>query len=120
MSNKVINKEAEKAATRASVIPAVDIVEREKDYVLYADAPGVDKEKISITYEDGMLSLEGSVESASALNYSHQEFAPASVERAFRLSDDIDADKISAHIERGVLTVILPKKEKIKKVVTLK
>ena len=120
MSNQVTSKEAEKTENTATVIPAVDIVEREKEYVLYADAPGIDKDKISITYEDGVLSLVGNIKIKSPQSYSHQEFAPMGVERTFRLSDDIDTDKISAHVDHGVLSVVLPKKEKLKKVVPLK
>ncbi|MBV9732429.1 MAG: Hsp20/alpha crystallin family protein [Verrucomicrobia bacterium] len=99
----------------AYVTPYVDIETADSGYVLYAEMPGVSREGIRITVEDGELVLVGqrqaSSESAEPL---HREMRQLSYRRVYELDPSIDANKISARIDRGILTVNLPKAEKLK------
>src|SRR5215469_6527005 len=99
----------------AYVAPYVDIETADSGYVLYAEMPGVSRHGIRITVEDGNLVLVGhrqaSSESAEAL---HRETRQLSYRRVYELDPSIDANKISARIDQGILTVNLPKAETLK------
>jgi HSP20 family protein len=99
----------------AYVAPYVDIETADSGYVLYAEMPGVSRDGIRITVEDGNLVLVGhrqaSSENAEAL---HRETRQLSYRRVYELDPSIDANKISARIDQGILTVNLPKAEKLK------
>jgi HSP20 family protein len=77
--------------------------------------PGVSRDGIRVTVEDGNLVLVGHrqapSESAEAL---HRETRQLSYRRVYELDPSIDADRISARIDQGILTVNLPKAEKLK------
>jgi HSP20 family protein len=111
------NQRSSQPATEqtAYVAPYVDIETADSGYVLYAEMPGVSRDGIRITIEDGNLVLVGqrqsSSENAEAL---HREIRQLSYRRGYELDPSIDANKISARIDQGILTVNLPKREKLK------
>lgn len=112
--------QVEKTSAGADVtyVPAVDITEGEAGYTIFADVPGANKDSVSVTFEDGVvtLSAQSAVEAVSS-DLIRREFRFANYERAFRVSDDVDADKISAEIANGVLQVTLPRKASAKKTI---
>ena len=93
----------------------LDIQENEKEYKIEAEVPGVKKEDIEITFNDGILSVlvkkEESEESKNK-NYIHRERRFAQMSRSIKLVDAND-DEIKAKLDEGVLTIIVSKKEKI-------
>jgi HSP20 family protein len=94
--------------------PAVDIAETDNDLVLTADVPGVKMEDIRIEIEDGTLTLSGSREFQSESGkggYHRIERSYGKFQRAFSLPDSVDAEKVTAAYNEGVLKVVLPKKE---------
>lgn len=96
-------------------IPAVDIQETEKEFILHADIPGVEPEKIDVHMEDGMLTIKGERESESTeegKNFKRVERLRGSFYRRFSLPDTANADKISAKSNHGVLEITIPKQEK--------
>ena len=116
----IVSQENQRSGQQATeqtayVAPYVDIETAESGYVLYAEMPGVNRDGIRITVEDGNLVLVGqrqaSSESAEAL---HRETSQLSYRRVYELDPSIDANKISAGIEQGILTVNLPKAENLK------
>jgi HSP20 family protein len=102
------NNVPEKMAQRASLAPAVDIFENKDELVILADLPGVTKEDLSINFDKGHLTLEGRL----------RDFAPDEepfdYRRAFAVPQGIDAEKISANLQNGVLRVVLPKPAALK------
>lgn len=97
------------------VAPDVDIYETDDKLVLVADVPGVSKDSVELSLEDGVLEITAHRREASTKEEPiYSEFRPASYYRAFSLSDEIDADKIDANLKDGVLTVTLPKLERAK------
>jgi HSP20 family protein len=97
--------------------PAVDIHEYKNRFVLVADLPGVDEKDIQVKLEEGSLILEGersirseSEEECTALM---QERAHSRFKRSFSLGEGIDRDRIEATFRNGVLSVTLPKLERI-------
>ena len=118
-------KAEEKTATANSVtyLPAVDVAENDNGYTIYADVPGVNKDGVSITYENGVLTLRAEAEAAKTEKTGEvlrSEFRLASYERSFRVGDDVDSDAISAEIANGVLKVALPRKASARKTISIK
>lgn len=90
--------------------PRVDIVENDKELILFADVPGVRSEDIELRYERGQLHLTGRVQPRLAgKTYSLQEYEVGDFSRTFTLHDSIDSSGIEAACKNGVLTVHLPK-----------
>lgn len=124
---KKANEEAaatDTAATHNGVtyVPAVDVTENEIGYMIFADVPGADKDSVDVTYEDGVVTLKASATSAKQVEGAqaiHREFRLAGYERAFRVGDDVDVEKINAEIANGVLKVSLPRKASTKKVISV-
>jgi HSP20 family protein len=98
-------------------IPAVNIREEEKEFMIEVAAPGLKKSDFKITMEKNMLTIASEVEKTSEEkkeNYSRKEFSYSSFSRSFRVSDDIQTDEIKANYEDGILHILLPKKEEAK------
>ena len=94
--------------------PAIDIKEEADRYVLRADIPGVEPEKIELTMEDGMLTIKGEKRHEVTENkegYKRVERSYGSFYRRFSLPDNTDPELIKANGKDGVLEVVIPKVE---------
>lgn len=103
--------------TQAGVFysPAVDIFETEEAITLLADLPGVDSDKLSVDVEERQLTITGLVkEPEERLHAVYSEFGIGGFTRNFRLGDTIDRAKIAASLKDGVLTLVLPKADKVR------
>jgi HSP20 family protein len=99
----------------AYLTPYVDIESTDSGYVLYAEIPGVNRDGIKITIEDGDLVLIGQRQPLSVSGEPlHRETRHLSYRRVYELDPSIDANRISASIEQGILKVNLPKAENLK------
>lgn len=104
-------------AEHSSVPPKVNVVEKEEAFYLYAEIPGMTQNDVSVEFQDGILTLTGNQEQNShsdSSNYRIREFFQQSFARSFRLSDQIDSEKVLARMDQGILKVTLPKKEQAK------
>lgn len=96
-----------------TISPRIDIEESDTAYVLYADLPGLAKDEIKITVEDGQLSISGERKPESEnKNFRRTERMYGAFERSFRLPEWVDYGAIAAHYDNGVLKVTMPKSEK--------
>src|SRR4051794_5349419 len=94
--------------------PPVDLVERDDQYVLTADLPGVSESDINIEVEDGTLVISGErkVEHESkGENFYRLERGTVSFSRAFTLPAETDPEQLHARFENGVLELTIPKPE---------
>ncbi|HEX3989283.1 MAG TPA: Hsp20/alpha crystallin family protein [Verrucomicrobiae bacterium] len=96
------------------ISPGVNIVETKDGYVLEAEMPGVNKDGLDIQLEENILTLVGRRAPASGGTSLHRESRAADFRRVFELDPSIDAQKINARIDQGILTLNLPKAEKVK------
>ena len=83
-------------------------------FVFTAELPGIDKDEVEITVEDGILTLSGErrfTEEGEEKNYRRIERAYGSFSRAFTLPSAVDAERIEASFKDGLLTVTVPKAE---------
>ena len=94
-------------------MPAVDIQEEDKRFVISADVPGVDPEQIEITMENGVLTIKGErkleTEEEGEKGYRRVERMHGTFYRRFSLPDTADAENISAKGKNGVLEIVIPK-----------
>lgn len=98
-------------------IPAVDIKEDKKQFVILADLPGVDKNDINISMENNILTIKGSrpeETKGEQISYCRTERIRGNFHRQFTLPDTADESKIEAKVQKGVLEIIIPKKETAK------
>ena len=101
--------------------PAVNVKETDKNYVMELAAPGIKKEYCRVAInEDGNLTIaiENKMEHKEENkkhHYLRREFSYSNYEQSYTLPDDVERDKISAKVENGILTVVLPKVEKEEK-----
>ena len=96
--------------------PNVDILEQADELVLMADLPGADADAIDIHFEDGDLTIHAQVKPRQEEHtaYLLHEFGVGDFYRTFRISEALDASKITAEYADGVLTLHLPKAEESK------
>lgn len=96
--------------------PRVDIREVEDRLLLHVDMPGVKPEDADVRFENGELQIRGKVRRAAPgqRRWLLNEYGVGDFYRVFSVTDDVDAEKISAELKHGVLTVHLPKAEAIK------
>ena len=100
---------------REYVSPEVNIFETSDGYVLEAEMPGVSKEGLEITLEGNEMTLVGQRKDDAAPGEPlFRERALTDYRRVFELDPAIDTAKIAAKIEQGLLTLTLPKSERVK------
>ena len=102
-------------AAEQFIAPAATVLENADGYTLEVEMPGVSKENLEMWIENNELTIVGrrslpSVEGTLL----HRESRQENFRRAFELDPSIDAEKIGAKIEQGVLTLTLPKAEQVK------
>jgi len=97
--------------TEAALLPPVDVVEDPTGITLYADMPGVPKERLQLRVEGDQLSIEGELvlPAPAQLQPSHVEVNLQRYRRRFTLSKELDASQVSAELAQGVLRVRIPK-----------
>jgi HSP20 family protein len=99
------------------VVPSVDITETDKEMTLTAELPGLEEKDVELSLRDGVLTLKGEKkleheEEKSEFHLLERRYG--SFQRSFRLPDTVDAAKIDAKFDKGVLTVTMPKKAEAK------
>ncbi|HEY2769177.1 MAG TPA: Hsp20/alpha crystallin family protein [Solirubrobacteraceae bacterium] len=98
-------------------IPAMDLVETEKDFVLRADLPGLSEEDVQIELEDNVLTIKGERKAEHEERkegYYRVERSSGAFSRSLTLPEGVDAEAVEASFDRGVLEVRIPKPEQRK------
>lgn len=97
--------------------PNVDVSESKEAYVVTAELPGLKKEDVHITFQDGMLMIEGERKAEKEekdVNYHRVERSHGKFCRTFQIPSGVREDKISANYRDGILNIVLPKTEESK------
>ncbi|MCA3187012.1 MULTISPECIES: Hsp20/alpha crystallin family protein [unclassified Cupriavidus] len=113
-SNGAASQSREDKAHRAvTMVPAVDIVEDTNGVTLWADLPGVSREKLQVSVNDGTLHIEAEavVPMPPGLRVQHVEVRQPHFARSFSLGPDLDAAQINAHLQDGVLKLTIPRRD---------
>jgi HSP20 family protein len=96
---------------------ALDVAEKDDAYVVKASVPGINPEDVEITLTDNVLTIRGETKADNDIkqeNYHLRERRFGAFMRSVTLPNAVDADKIEAVNENGVLTLTLPKAESVK------
>jgi HSP20 family protein len=97
------------------VTPVANILETGDSYLLEAEMPGVTKEGIEVTVDNGELIIVGRrADKETPGTALYRESRPLDYRRVFDLDPSIDTSKISAKMEQGILKLTLPKAEQVK------
>ena len=92
--------------------PAVDVLETEDAYLIFAELPGVRRDEIQLQVRDRRLELSGRRQTLGEnRNFLRMERSYGPFRRAFDLGAPVDVDAISAAFEAGVLRVLVPKRQ---------
>lgn len=100
-----------------SWVPALDVWETDQDYVYAFDLPGIPEERISVEFEDGMLTVSAErerTEPADADRFYRYERRFGSFSRTLGLPQGVQDEDISASYENGVLEIHVKKPEEVK------
>ena len=95
-------------------VPAMDLVEKDDALILTADLPGLERDDVNIEIKDRVLTVAGERKSEhedKADGFHRVERAYGAFSRSLTLPDGVDADKVEANFDKGVLEVRIPKPE---------
>ena len=108
-----VTRQAESARSQATMMPPVDVVEDPTGITLFADLPGVPRDKLNLHVEGDTLSIEGevSLDMPEGMEASYAEVSLTSYRRVFTLSKELDPGKVTAELSQGVLKLRIPKAE---------
>ena len=101
-------------AEETAFTPAFDVSETEKELIVKAEVPGMDKKDIQVTLSDGMLTIKGEKKQEKEdenENYHSIERRYGAFSKTMRLPFEVETDKVDATYKHGVLKVTLPKSE---------
>jgi HSP20 family protein len=113
--NRTDNRTNGHQATEHFVAPVATVFENADGYTLQVEMPGVNKEGLEMWVENNELTILGRRNMpAIAGTVVHRESRRENFRRTFEIDPSIDAQKISAKIEQGVVTLTLPKAEQVK------
>jgi HSP20 family protein len=101
----------ERTREYACFVPRADIYEVDDQIVIVADVPGVDENSVEITLEKNVLTINAYIEPVEMEGFApvFAEYEVGDYQRSFKLSNEIDREKIRATIKDGVLRLYLPK-----------
>lgn len=113
---KITKGEDSAGYEEGKMLPPVDVIEDASGITLYADLPGVSKDKLNIRVEADALTIEGEVSLPMAANVeaSHAEVNHSRYQRVFTLGQELDREKVAAEFKNGVLKLHIPKAEHAK------
>jgi HSP20 family protein len=104
-------REEEGEIERADWIPAADVYEDEREYLLALDLPGINREGLDVSLDDGRLVIRGERTAAEGLHARRAERPQGRFVRTFSLPDAVDRAAITADYKDGVLLLHLPKRD---------
>jgi HSP20 family protein len=110
-NQNVVEKRNGNVQPEAALLPPVDVIEDSGGITLYADLPGVAKDKLNLQLETDSLTIEGDVtmDLPEGMESSYAEVKVPRYRRVFTLSKELDGEKTSAEFKNGVLKLRVPK-----------
>ena len=111
-----VDKAQESTIPTRAYMPTADIFETEDALTVVLEMPGVSKDNVDVSVENGVLTIEGRIDfqKYEGLQPVYGEYNVGPYRRGFRISSQIDQNKIAAEMRDGVITLTLPKAEEAK------
>ncbi len=105
--------------SEGSIVPKVNIVETDNEFLIELAAPGISKEDFLVELDNDMLVIQTDKKengaSSYGLNYTRREFNYHAFKRSFYLPNTVEMEKIEGTYQEGILKLLIPKKEEGKK-----
>lgn len=99
-------------------VPQLDVIDRDKDIVIRAELPGVEKKDLEVSLSDTTLNIKGKISKETKeerKDYFRCEISRGNFSRSLSLPSGVDTSKISANLKEGILEIILPKEESVQR-----
>ena len=114
--NNSMSKETGTVHQEAALLPPVDVVEDVEGITLYADLPGVPKDKLGVRVEADTLTIEGEISlfTTRGMEATHAEVQLPRYRREFALGTELNCENVEAEFRQGVLKLRIPKAEHAK------
>jgi HSP20 family molecular chaperone IbpA len=111
-----VERQQETTVPARAFLPPTDIFESDDVLTIVMEMPGVDREDVDVNVENGVLRVEGRLDFSKyeGMQPVYTEYNIGHYRRSFSLSSKVDQDRISAQMQDGVLTLLLPKAEEAK------
>lgn len=108
ITNEFCNQEA--------FTPSADIIENDEQFRLVMDIPGLNKEEITVSLKNGVLTISGerTMDAVEGETVKRRERPMGAFSRSFAIPEDANTAEIKASFKNGVLTVTLPKSSNLK------
>ena len=109
-------RQSQAAREEAALLPPVDVFEDAAGITLYADLPGVSKDRLNLQVDGDTLTIEGdmNLEMPAGMEATHAEVSLPRFRRLFTLSKELDTGKLQAELKQGVLKLRIQKAEHAK------
>jgi HSP20 family protein len=114
--NQTSRAQPSRADEQPALLPPVDVIEDAEGITVYADLPGVPKERLDVHIDGEVLVIQGDMglEMPQAMEATHVEVSLPRYRRVFTLSRELDPERMSAELKQGVLKVRVHKAEHAK------
>jgi len=111
MNEGKLTREPHAAGDEPTLLPPVDVIEDASGITLYADLPGVPKDRLQVQVEADTLTISGETDIAmpQGMAATHAEVNLPRYRRSFTLSKELDPEKLSAELKNGVLKLRIDK-----------
>ena len=111
-----VEKKPESTIPSRTFLPITDIFETDQALTVILEMPGVGKENVDVNVENDILTIEGRIDYSKyeGLQPVYTEYNIGDYVRSFQVSSKLEQGKISAELNDGVMTLVLPKAEKAK------
>ena len=108
-----VSRQADTARSEAALMPPVDVIEDAQGITLYADLPGVPRDKLDLHVDADTITIQGTVslDVPAGVEVTHAEVSLPQFRRVFTLSKELDGGKVAAELRDGVLKLRIPKAE---------
>ena len=109
-------RQSQAAREEPTLLPPVDVIEDATGITLYADLPGVSRDRLNLHVDADALTIEGemTIEMPQGMEATHAEVSLPRFRRVFTLSKELDTGKLSAELKQGVLKLRIQKAEHAK------
>lgn len=114
MTQQAVTQSSDSAQrSEPALLPPVDVIEDATGITVYADLPGVPKERLNVRVEDDTLLIDADMvlSMPEGMQATHAEVQRTHYRRSFTLSRELDPSKVAAELSQGVLRVRIPKAE---------
>ena len=114
MTNQAVTQtSSDESRNELALLPPVDVIEDATGITLYADLPGVPRDRLNVRVEGDALLIDADLALSipQDMQATHAEVQRTHYRRAFTLSRELDPDKVGAELSQGVLKVRIPKAE---------